>query len=88
LVDLFRFLVDKINTWEIMLPKKLKPNFGIKKKNLGLNDGAAAVVMMSLEDAIGRNLKPLVKIVSHAAAGVPPEIMGTGPIPAVRKAVS
>ena len=54
----------------------------------GLNDGAAAVVLMSLGEAQKRGLKPLARIVSHAAAGVPPEIMGTGPIPAVQKAVS
>ena len=54
----------------------------------GLNDGAAAVVLMSLDEARKRDLQPLARIVSHAAAGVPPEIMGTGPIPAVQKAVS
>jgi acetyl-CoA C-acetyltransferase len=53
----------------------------------GLNDGAAAVVLMSLDEARKRDLQPLARIVSHATAGVPPEIMGTGPIPAVQKAV-
>ena len=53
-----------------------------------MNDGAAVVVLMSLEESMSRNLKPLAKIVSHATAGVSPEIMGTGPIPAVKKAVS
>jgi hypothetical protein len=53
----------------------------------GLNDGAAVVVLMSLEDSTKRGAKPLAKIVAYATAGVPPEIMGTGPIPAVQKAV-
>jgi acetyl-CoA acetyltransferase len=42
---------------------------------------------MSLEDSTKRGAKPLAKIVAYAMAGVPPEIMGTGPIPAVQKAV-
>jgi acetyl-CoA C-acetyltransferase len=53
----------------------------------GLNDGAAALVLMSAEEAKKRGLKPLVRIVSWATAGVDPEIMGTGPIPASRKAL-
>ena len=53
----------------------------------GLNDGAAAVVLMSAEEAAKRGLKPLARIVSSATAGVEPEIMGTGPIPASRKAL-
>lgn len=53
----------------------------------GLNDGAAAVVLMSSQEAAKRNLKPLAKIVAHATCGVRPDIMGTGPIPAVKKAL-
>jgi len=53
----------------------------------GLNDGAAALVLMSADEAARRGLKPLVRIASWAHAGVPPEIMGTGPIPASRKAL-
>ena len=53
----------------------------------GLNDGAAAVVVMSLEEAQRRGLTPLAKIVSWATAGVDPAIMGTGPIPASKKAL-
>jgi acetyl-CoA C-acetyltransferase len=53
----------------------------------GLNDGAAAVVLMSADEAAGRGLKPLARIASWAHAGVDPEIMGTGPIPATRKAL-
>ncbi len=53
----------------------------------GLNDGAAAVVLMTEAEAIRRGLKPLVRIASWATAGVDPQIMGTGPIPASRKAL-
>ncbi|MDG2519933.1 acetyl-CoA C-acetyltransferase [Caulobacter segnis] len=53
----------------------------------GLNDGAAAVVLMSAEEAKKRGLKPLARIASWANAGVEPEIMGTGPIPASKKAL-
>jgi 3-oxoadipyl-CoA thiolase len=54
----------------------------------GLNDGAAAVLLMSAEKAKQLGLKPLVRIVSMAAAGVPPRIMGLGPVPATRKALA
>ena len=53
----------------------------------GLNDGAAALVLMSADEAARRGLKPLARIVSWASAGVAPDIMGTGPIPASRKAL-
>jgi len=53
----------------------------------GLNDGAAAVVLMTAAEAKRRGLKPLARIASWAHAGVPPEIMGTGPIPATQKAL-
>jgi acetyl-CoA C-acetyltransferase len=53
----------------------------------GINDGAAALVLMSAEEAKRRGLKPLARIASWAHAGVDPEIMGTGPIPATRKAL-
>ncbi|MCZ4281625.1 acetyl-CoA C-acetyltransferase [Kiloniella laminariae] len=53
----------------------------------GINDGAAAVVLMSEEAARTRGVKPLARIVSWATAGVDPAIMGTGPIPASRKAL-
>jgi acetyl-CoA C-acetyltransferase len=48
----------------------------------GINDGAAAVVLMSAEEAKKRGIKPLARIASWATAGVDPAIMGTGPIPA------
>jgi len=53
----------------------------------GLNDGAAALVLMTADEAARRGLKPLARIASWAHAGVDPEIMGTGPIPASRKAL-
>jgi len=51
----------------------------------GINDGAAAVVVMSADKAAELGLKPLVRIVSFSSAGVDPAIMGTGPIPATKK---
>jgi acetyl-CoA C-acetyltransferase len=53
----------------------------------GINDGAAAVVLMSSAEAKKRELKPLARIVSWATVGVDPKIMGSGPIPASRKAL-
>jgi len=53
----------------------------------GLNDGAAALVLMSEDEAKARGIKPLALIASWAHAGVEPEIMGTGPIPATKKAL-
>ncbi len=53
----------------------------------GINDGAAAVVLMSKERADAEGKKPLARIVSWAQAGVDPSIMGSGPIPASRKAL-
>ena len=54
----------------------------------GINDGAAALVLMSAEEAAKRGLTPLATIKSWATAGVDPAIMGTGPIPASRKALT
>jgi acetyl-CoA C-acetyltransferase len=53
----------------------------------GLNDGAAALVLMSAEEAARRGVTPLARIASWANAGVDPAVMGTGPIPASRKAL-
>ncbi|MBD0414227.1 acetyl-CoA C-acetyltransferase [Oryzicola mucosus] len=71
---------------------KLKPAFDkegtVTAGNAsGINDGAAAVVLMTESEAARRGLTPLVRIVSWATAGVDPQIMGTGPIPASRKAL-
>ena len=71
---------------------KLKPSF---KNNgtvtpgnaSGINDGAAAVVLMSDSEAKKRSLKPLAKIISWATCGVDPSLMGSGPIPASKKAL-
>lgn len=53
----------------------------------GLNDGAAALVIMTAKEAARRGLTPLARIASWATAGVDPQIMGTGPIPSTRKAL-
>ncbi|MDX0626178.1 acetyl-CoA C-acyltransferase [Sinorhizobium medicae] len=53
----------------------------------GLNDGAAAALLMTEAEAGRRGIQPLARIVSWATAGVDPQIMGTGPIPASRKAL-
>jgi acetyl-CoA C-acetyltransferase len=53
----------------------------------GINDGAAALVLMSAEEAARRGLSPLARIASWATAGVDPAVMGSGPIPASRRAL-
>jgi acetyl-CoA C-acetyltransferase len=53
----------------------------------GINDGAAAIVLMTADEAKKRGLTPIARIASWATAGVDPAIMGTGPIPASRKAL-
>lgn len=77
----------------IELLEKLKPAFDkegtVTAGNAsGLNDGAAAVLLMTEEAAVKRSLTPLARIASWATAGVDPSIMGTGPIPASRKALA
>jgi acetyl-CoA C-acetyltransferase len=54
----------------------------------GINDGAAALVLMSASEAAKRGLQPLARIAAFATAGVDPAVMGTGPIPATRKALA
>jgi acetyl-CoA C-acetyltransferase len=71
---------------------KLKPAFSkdgtVTAGNAsGINDGAAAVILMSAEEADERGLTPMARIVSWATAGVDPSVMGTGPIPASRRAL-
>lgn len=71
---------------------KLKPAFAkdgtVTAGNAsGINDGGAVVVLMSAQDAAARGLTPLGRIASWATAGVDPAVMGTGPIPASRKAL-
>ena len=77
-------------TYELVA--KLKPAFDKEgtvtaASASGINDGAAAVVLMTLEEAKRRGITPLARIVSWAHAGVDPSIMGTGPIPASKKAL-
>jgi acetyl-CoA C-acetyltransferase len=71
---------------------KLKPAFSkdgtVTAGNAsGINDGAAAAVLMSEEEAARRGITPMARIVSWATCGVDPAIMGTGPIPASRRAL-
>lgn len=69
-------------------PAFVKENGTVTAGNAsGINDGAAAVVVMSKKEAEKRNLVPMAKIVSWASTGVNPAVMGIGPISAVRKAV-
>lgn len=72
--------------------EKLKPAFvkdgSVTAANAsGINDGAAALVLMSADEAKARGVEPLARIASWATAGVDPSIMGTGPIPASKKAL-
>ena len=72
--------------------KKLRPAFNkegsVTAGNAsGINDGAAALIVMSAEEAKKRGITPLARIASFATAGVDPKVMGTGPIPASRKAL-
>jgi acetyl-CoA C-acetyltransferase len=69
---------------------KLRPAFGkdgsVTAGNAsGINDGAAALVLMTAKEAAKRGLTPLARIAAFATAGVDPAVMGTGPIPATRK---
>ncbi|MGG7518290.1 acetyl-CoA C-acetyltransferase [Allorhizobium undicola] len=71
---------------------KLKPAFDkegtVTAGNAsGINDGAAAALLMTEAEAVRRGIRPLARIASWATAGVDPKIMGTGPIPASRKAL-
>ena len=72
--------------------KKLRPAFDkngtVTAGNAsGINDGAAAMVLMTDKDAAKRGIKPLARIVSWATSGVDPAVMGSGPIPASRAAL-
>ena len=72
---------------------KLKPAFRsggsvTAGNSSGLNDGAAALLLMSRERAAALGVKPLVRVLASAAAGVEPRVMGLGPVPATRKALA
>ena len=76
--------IDKLKS----LKSTFKDNGTVTAGNSsGLNDGAAALVLMSREEAELRSIEPLVKIVSWATCGVEPSLMGLGPIPATNKAL-
>lgn len=72
---------------------KLKPSFAKEGGTVtagnssGLNDGAAALLLMSAEKAKSLGMKPLARVVASASAGVPPRVMGYGPVPATKKAL-
>ena len=90
IVDTDEYIKDGVTLDSI---SKLRPAFDPKEGTVtaanasGINDGAAAVVLMTAADAKKRGLKPLARIASWAQAGVDPSIMGTGPIPASKKAL-
>ena len=70
------------------LKPQLKKNGTVTPGNSsGINDGAAAVLLMSRDESNRRGLEPLAKIVSWATCGVDPALMGSGPIPASKKAL-
>jgi 3-oxoadipyl-CoA thiolase len=88
------FAVDEHPRPDSTLEKlaKLKPAFKADGSvtagnSSGINDGAAALVIMSYQQAQQRGIRPLARVVSTATAGVDPAYMGVGPIPASRKAV-
>ena len=79
------------STVEILAKLKpaFKPDGTVTAGNAsGLNDGAAALVLMSAEEASRRGLRPLARIAGYASAGVPPSRMGLGPVPATRSALA
>ncbi|NYE58443.1 thiolase family protein [Carboxydothermus ferrireducens] len=71
------------------LPPAFKPGGTVTAGNSsGINDGAAALLIASRQKAEKLGLKPMARIVGHAAAGVDPNIMGIGPVPAVKKVLA
>jgi len=94
IVPIKKFETDEHPRHGMIIEKleKLKPSF---KKNgtvtpgnaSGINDGAAVVILMEEQEAEKRGLKPLARIVSWATCGVDPSLMGSGPIPASKKAL-
>ena len=76
-----------IEAMEKLRPAFVKDGTVTAANASGINDGAAALVLMSAEEARARGLEPLARIASWATAGVDPSIMGTGPIPASKKAL-
>jgi len=71
------------------LKPSFKPNGTVTAGNAsGINDGAAALVLMSRDKARELGVQPIARLISHAAAGVEPELMGYGPVPATLKALA
>tara|TARA_B100001123_G_scaffold125495_1_gene146228 strand:+ start:27 stop:1193 length:1167 start_codon:yes stop_codon:yes gene_type:complete len=95
IIPIKKFLIDEHprNGMTIEKLEKLKPSF---KNNgtvtpgnaSGINDGAAAVLLMEEKEAEKRNIEPLARIISWATCGVDPSLMGSGPIPASKKALA
>lgn len=77
-----------IEAMEKLRPAFLKDGTVTAANASGLNDGAAALVLMTADEAARRGLEPLARIASWATAGVDPAVMGTGPIPASQKALA
>ena len=77
-----------IEAMEKLKPAFLKDGTVTAANASGLNDGAAALVLMTADEAARRGLEPLARIASWATAGVDPAVMGTGPIPASQKALA
>jgi acetyl-CoA C-acetyltransferase len=89
-VDTDEFIRDGVTYDQLA---KLRPAFSkegtVTAGNAsGINDGGAALVLMTAAEAAKRGLTPLARVASWATAGVDPAIMGTGPIPSVRKALA
>ena len=94
IISIKKFEIDEHprNGTTIEKLEKLKPSFKSKGtvtpgNASGINDGAAAVILMEESEAEKRDLKPLARIVSWATCGVDPSLMGSGPIPASKKAL-
>ena len=94
IISIKKFEIDEHprNGTSIEKLEKLKPAFKSKGtvtpgNASGINDGAAAVILMEEREAEKRGLKPLARIVSWATCGVDPALMGSGPIPASKKAL-
>ena len=88
------FEIDEHSRAGMTMETLIKLNPAFKKNGTvtagnasGINDGAAAVVLMNQDEANKRNLEPLARIVSWATCGVDPSLMGSGPIPASKKAL-
>jgi acetyl-CoA C-acetyltransferase len=77
-----------IEAMEKLRPAFIKDGTVTAANASGLNDGAAALVLMTADEAARRGLEPLARIASWATAGVDPAVMGTGPIPASQKALA